>query len=83
MKLLIQYLKPYKLLVLLALGLAAINQVFSLMDPIVFGNIIDLAYRRDQYTQDSFLRATAYWLSISVGVAVTELQRHFKITSQM
>ncbi len=70
MKLLLQYLKPYKLLVLLALGLAAINQVFSLMDPIVFGNIIDLAYKRDQYTQEGFLRSTAYWLSISICVAM-------------
>lgn len=70
MKLLLQYLKPYKYLVLLALFLAAINQVFSLMDPIIFGNIIDLAYRRDQYQLNSFLTNTLYWLSLSIGVAM-------------
>ena len=70
MKLLLQYLKPYKLLVLLALGLAAINQVFSLMDPIIFGNIIDLAYKRDQYQLNDFLSKTMYWLSLSIGVAM-------------
>ena len=33
MKLLLQYLKPYNKLTLLALLLAAINQTFSLFDP--------------------------------------------------
>jgi len=41
MKLLINYLKPYKWLVFLALLLAAINQVFSLMDPYFFGKMFD------------------------------------------
>jgi len=41
MKLLLQYLKPYKNLIALALFLAAVNQVFSLFDPMIFGWIID------------------------------------------
>jgi ATP-binding cassette subfamily B protein len=41
MKLLLNYLKPYKWLVFLALLLAAINQVFSLMDPYFFGKMFD------------------------------------------
>jgi len=41
MKLLLQYLKPYKGLVALALLLAAINQSFSLMDPYFFGKMYD------------------------------------------
>ncbi len=43
MKLLIQYFKPYKGLVILTLTLAAINIGFSLIDPWVFGRFIDLA----------------------------------------
>ncbi len=43
MKILLQYLKPYKLLVALVLVLAAINIGFSLMDPIIFGKLVDLA----------------------------------------
>ena len=39
MKLLISYLKPYKWLVILALALAAINQIFSLLDPYIFGKL--------------------------------------------
>ena len=43
MKILIQYLKPYKWLVILVLFLAAINIGFSLVDPIIFGKLINLA----------------------------------------
>ena len=41
MKILFQYLKPSKWLVFLSLFLAAINQVFSLFDPLIFGKVID------------------------------------------
>ena len=41
MKLLLSYLRPYWRLVLLALLLAAINQVFSLLDPLIFRHVID------------------------------------------
>jgi ATP-binding cassette subfamily B protein len=43
MKILVQYLKPYKWLVVLVLFLAAINIGFSLVDPIIFGKLINLA----------------------------------------
>ena len=41
MKILLNYLKPYKWLVLLALLLAAINQTFSMLDPYLFGKLLD------------------------------------------
>jgi ATP-binding cassette subfamily B protein len=41
MKLLLTYLKPYKWLITLSLLLAAINQVFSMLDPHFIGVIID------------------------------------------
>lgn len=41
MKLLLQYLKPYKWMILLALLLAAINQSFSMLDPYFFGKLLD------------------------------------------
>ena len=43
MKILINYLKPYRWLVILTLALAAINIGFSLIDPIIFGKLINLA----------------------------------------
>lgn len=42
MKILLHYIKPYRWLVVLALALAAINQVFSLFSPAIAGNILDL-----------------------------------------
>jgi ATP-binding cassette subfamily B protein len=43
MKILFKYLKPYKWLVFLVLTLAAINIGFSLVDPIIFGKLVNLA----------------------------------------
>ena len=42
MKLLMQYLGRYKLMILLAIVLAAINQSFSLLNPIMAGKILNL-----------------------------------------
>src|SRR5687768_2710917 len=62
MKLLLQYLKPYKWLVTLVLFLAAINTGFSLVDPIIFGKLINLANEHQilpapqkQFTWDDYL----------------------------
>ena len=41
MKLLLQYLKPFRALIILALFLAAVNQVFSLFSPMIIGKIMD------------------------------------------
>jgi len=43
MKTLLSYLKPYKWLVVLTLALAGLNIGFSLMDPIIFGKIVNLS----------------------------------------
>ncbi|GAB3430281.1 ABC transporter ATP-binding protein [Niabella aquatica] len=42
MRILLHYLKPYKWLVLFALFLAAMNQVFSLFAPMISGKLLDL-----------------------------------------
>lgn len=72
MKLLLQYLSRYKGLVVLALFLAAINQVFSLLDPYIFGKyIIDpFAKQPDKWTKDEFLRGITVGLLMLVGTAM-------------
>lgn len=50
MKILLIYLKPYKGLIALALLLAAINQVFSMMDPYFFGKLVDNFARNPRET---------------------------------
>ena len=50
MKILLKYLKPHKWLVVLVLVLAAINIGFSLIDPIIFGKLINLAGEHQKVT---------------------------------
>ncbi|MDF2187449.1 ABC transporter ATP-binding protein [Paraflavitalea sp. CAU 1676] len=59
MKILLTYLKPHKWLVFLVLLLAAINIGFSLMDPVIFGKLVNFAdYHRNhpgQFDWHAFL----------------------------
>ncbi|RPI70605.1 MAG: ABC transporter ATP-binding protein, partial [Ignavibacteriales bacterium] len=80
MKLLYSYLKNYWKLVLLALLLAAVNQVFSLLDPYIFGKIIDkYATKFDQYSSGEFIKGVAMLLGAMVGVAfVSRVAKNFQ-----
>ncbi|MEX0737606.1 MAG: ABC transporter ATP-binding protein, partial [Bacteroidota bacterium] len=80
MKLLFSYLKNYWKLVLLALALAAINQTFSLLDPLVFRYIIDeYATRFDKYSQEEFVKGVGMLLALAVGVAfVSRVAKNFQ-----
>ncbi len=70
MSILYGYLKNYLPLVLLALLLATINQVFSLLDPLIFRHVIDnYATKYQQYTTQQFFRGVALLLAATVGVA--------------
>ncbi len=58
MKILFKYLRPYKWLVGLVLLLAAVNIGYSLVDPIIFGRLINLAtYHQNKiaFSWDAFL----------------------------
>ena len=69
MKTLLRYLKPYKWLILLALLLAAINQSFSMMDPVIFGKIIDqYATKAHTMSSNAFIHGVLMWLLASIGV---------------
>ena len=71
MKLLFQYLKNYKALIFVALLLAAINQTFSLLDPYIFGKIIDrFASKPGQYNQSEFIKGVGLLILAAVGVAM-------------
>src|SRR5215213_4394230 len=81
MKTLLKYLKPYRGLVALTMFLAAINTGFSLVDPIVFGKLVNLANKYfsnpTSYTKDQFFFSWAwtspgviFLLTISITVAM-------------
>jgi len=80
MKLLYSYLKNYWKLVLLALALAAVNQIFSLMDPYIFGKLIDnYATKFNRYSSGDFLQGVGLLLGAMVGVAfVSRVAKNFQ-----
>ena len=80
MDILFGYLKQYWKLVLIALGLAAINQIFSLLDPLIFRHIIDsYATRHAEYTRGEFFRGVSLLLLAAVGVAfVSRVAKNFQ-----
>src|SRR6185295_8544099 len=80
MKLLYSYLRRYRMLVLVALVLAAINQTFSLLDPLIFRYVIDeYATRYREYTTGQFLRGVSLLLAAAVGVAfISRVAKNFQ-----
>ncbi|MCW9096079.1 MAG: ABC transporter ATP-binding protein/permease [Ignavibacteriaceae bacterium] len=80
MKLLYSYLKNYWKLILLSLLLAAINQVFSMLDPWIFRIVIDdYATKFDHYTTEQFIRGVILLLAAAVGVAfVSRIAKNFQ-----
>ena len=80
MRLLYRYAKQYWQLVLVALLLAATNQIFSLLDPLIFRHVIDgYATKYHQYTQTQFIRGAGLLLLAAVGVAfVSRVAKNFQ-----
>src|SRR5215207_10124176 len=80
MKLLYSYLRHYRGLIGLALILATINQVFSLLDPLIFRYVIDeYATRFSEYSTGEFFRGVSLLLAAAVGVAfVSRVAKNFQ-----
>jgi ATP-binding cassette subfamily B protein len=93
MKILLSYLKPYKVLVILVLVLASMNIGFSLIDPIIFGKLVNLANDLRKSAEDgnkmnedqffwtfSWTRpGVVYLLLCSIGVAmVSRVAKNFQ-----
>ena len=89
MKTLVGYLNPYRWQLALAMLLAAINQVFSLLDPTIFGKIIDFLNTSGVISKgfvihpvvnkDFFLKHIAVLMGMSIGVAmVSRIAKSFQ-----
>lgn len=89
MKILLQYLKPHRFLVILVLILAAVNIGFSLIDPLIFGSLVNLAtdyiHNPQSYTTDRFFFSfdkpygVVALLLASIGVAmVSRIAKNFQ-----
>ncbi|RNA61470.1 ABC transporter ATP-binding protein [Chryseobacterium nematophagum] len=88
MKILLNYLKPYKWLIFLSLILASVNQIFSLFAPAITGNILDRLINHPNffdkekllprnlneylYGSDSY-HGVFYFLGLLIGTAMISL----------
>lgn len=71
MKLLWQYLKPYRSLILVSLLLAAGAQLLALIDPVIFGYIIDhFATNKNNLPQAELVKEISVWLLLALGIAL-------------
>ena len=80
MKILYKYIKQHKKILILALVLATINQVFSLLDPQIFRLIIDnYATKANTLPRDVFLKGIILLLLASMGVAlISRIAKNFQ-----
>lgn len=80
MKLLFNYLKNYKSLIWLALFLAAVNQIFSFLDPYVFRLIIDkYVTNYKEFTTDQFIQGAGLLILAAMGAAmISRIAKNFQ-----
>jgi len=80
MKILFTYLKKYWKLIALALSLAAVNQIFSLLDPYVFRKIVDeYAFAPKKYTIEQYIKGIGFLILLSMGAAmISRIAKNFQ-----
>jgi len=66
-----KYLKPQKWLIGVALVLAAVSQLLNLVDPLIFGRIIDdFALNPGTLTEEARVKGVLFWLGVALFVAL-------------
>ncbi len=80
MSILKKYLRFHWKLLFLALGLATINQCFSLLDPYISGRIMDeVIIKFDKLSREVFINTALYWIGCSIGVSmVSRIAKNFQ-----
>lgn len=81
MRTLWKYLKPHKQLIFFSLLLAGAAQLLNLVDPIIFGKIVDdYASNPNDLPEDELIRSVLYWLGLAAVIAL--LAQLFKSTQE-
>lgn len=71
MRILWKYLKPHKALIALSLSLAAISQLLNLLDPVIFGRIIDeYSTNKHGLSENQLIKEVSYWLLLALAIAL-------------
>lgn len=82
MKLLYIYLKKHKLLLFLALLMAAINICFSLSDSVITGKLMQdcgVGIAKYKGNEIGFIKSVAFWLGLSLGAAmISRITKNFQ-----
>ncbi|MGF7041657.1 ABC transporter ATP-binding protein [Mucilaginibacter lappiensis] len=80
MNILLSYLKKHRLVVILALFLAAMNIGFSLLDPWITGRIVDrVIEKRTSLQYDEYLHQVLMLIGAAIGVAmVSRIAKNFQ-----
>lgn len=80
MRIFLNYLKKYWKLGIIVIFLATINQVFSLLDPIIFKHVIDdYATKFDTFTLSEFIKGVSFLLLLTIGTAfVSRVAKNFQ-----
>lgn len=74
MNILWNYLKPHKGLVFLSFLFATISQLLQLIDPIIFGKIIDdYATQVGTKSEDELINGVLFWLFIAIAIAIISI----------
>lgn len=80
MHILWKYLRPHRWLIALSLLLAGIAQVLSLIDPIIFGKIIDdYVGQSNTRPRNELIKGVLWWLGLAIAIAmVARVARAFQ-----
>lgn len=71
MAILWKYLRPHRKLIFLALLLAGLTQLLTLIDPVIFGKIIDeYAAGNNNLSEKELVTGITRWLALALGIAV-------------
>jgi ATP-binding cassette subfamily B protein len=71
MKILWKYLRPHRNLLVVSLLLAGLAQLLNLLDPVIFGRIIDrYAGNPSHLSQQQLTGGIVWWLMLALGIAV-------------
>lgn len=77
MKIIWKYLKPFRSWLFLAMGLAAVAQILELIDPIIFGKIIDnFAVNTDGRSEQDLVSGVVRLLALAIGIALLARLAH-------
>ena len=71
MHILWNYLKPHRKLVIVSLILAAVSQVLTMIDPLIFGKIIDdYATNPGNLSESELMKGVSFWLIAAIAIVL-------------